>query len=57
MTKSELAQRLQSETGISHACAMDVINSFATIVASHVAQGGTVQVAGFGRFLSKPWPG
>lgn len=57
MTKSELARRLQTKTGISHACAMAVINSLASIVASHVAQGGTVQVAGFGRFLSKAWPG
>ncbi|KZC41107.1 hypothetical protein RHOFW510R12_00585 [Rhodanobacter sp. FW510-R12] len=45
------------EVGISHAAALAVINSLAKIVATHVAQGGTVQVTGFGRFLSKDWPG
>ncbi|UJJ60653.1 HU family DNA-binding protein [Rhodanobacter denitrificans] len=57
MTKSELAQRLQAETGLSHASALAIINHLARIVATHVAKGGTVQVAGFGQFLSKDWPG
>lgn len=57
MTKSELAQRLQADTGISRASALAIIDSLAGIVAAHVAKGGTVQIAGFGQFLSKDWPG
>ncbi|MEY2161603.1 MULTISPECIES: HU family DNA-binding protein [unclassified Rhodanobacter] len=57
MTKSELADRLKADTGMSRASAIAIIDTLAEIVATHVAKGGTVQIAGFGQFLSKDWPG
>jgi len=57
VTKSELAARLKTHAGISHASALSIIDSLTGIIANHVAEGGTVQIASFGQFLSKDWPG
>jgi DNA-binding protein HU-beta len=50
MTKQELAQKVASETGLSAGDAKNAVEATFDAIASELAGGGEVSVAGFGKF-------
>jgi DNA-binding protein HU-beta len=50
MTKQELAQKVASDTGLSGSDAKGAVDSTFDAIASELAGGGEVAVAGFGKF-------
>ena len=50
MTKQELAQKVASDTGLSGSDAKNAVDATFEAIASELAGGGEVAVAGFGKF-------
>ena len=50
MTKQELAQKVAAETGLSGSDAKHAVEATFDAIASELADGGEVAVAGFGKF-------
>jgi DNA-binding protein HU-beta len=50
MTKQELAQKVASDTGLSGSDAKNAVEATFDAIASQLAGGGEVAVAGFGKF-------
>lgn len=50
MNKSELAEKLAAELGVSASRGQEIVNAFANIVTQAIVAGDTVQITGFGTF-------
>jgi DNA-binding protein HU-beta len=50
MTKSELAEKIAQQTGLSGSQARQVVETAIEVVSDELAAGGEVSLAGFGKF-------
>lgn len=52
MNKSELIKTIATESGLNHAQASDALNAFCKTVIDELANGGEVEIKGFGSFTT-----
>lgn len=50
MNKTELIKTIAAESGLSHAQAENAVNALCKVVIDELANGGEVNILGFGRF-------
>ena len=56
MSKTEIIAKVAEKAGVSKKVATDVVNAFISSVTDEIANGGSVQIIGFGTFAAKEKP-